>query len=228
FVIHWWDQPEEARSAALEDPWAFRQIVAGVNDDFPLMRNAFLAMVYPDVFESTTGDGDKKKIRDAFAHEIGGPSGDSSEDVDRDLWEIRKKVEKPDEAKIDWWEDFWHVWAKKSAPDAEGGTARAWLVKTGPGGRERINTWLLNGYISLDGSRFPQDSEKEWEKAEVRDAVADGYDHVDYAQRIALTDDYYAFLRQVTPGDLVVARDGDEAWIGEITGGYHFSGEIPK
>lgn len=228
FVIHWWEQPEATRSAALGDPWEFRKIVAGVEDDFPLMRNAFLAMVYPDVFESTTGDGDKKKIRDAFAHEIGGPSGDSSEDVDRDLWEIRKKIEKPGGPKIDWWEDFWHVWGKKPAAGGDDGAGRAWLVKTGPGGRERINAWLSDGYVSLDGSHFPQNADQEWEKADVRDAVADGYEHVDYVQRTALTDDYYAFLRQLAPGDLVVARDGAEAWVGEVSSEYRFATGVPK
>lgn len=228
FTIHWWNQPEATRSAALNDPWEFRKVVAGMEDDFSLMRNAFLAMVYPEVFESTTGDGDKKRIRDTFAHEIGGPSGDSSEDVDRDLWEIRKRVEKPGGPKIDWWEDFWHVWGKTSPARVTEGATRAWLVKTGPGGRERINAWITDGYVSLDGSHFPQDAGREWEKAEVRDAVADGYEHVDYAQRIALTDDYYAFLRQLAPGDLVVARDGDEAWVGEVTGRYAFSADIPR
>jgi 5-methylcytosine-specific restriction protein B len=48
--------------------------------------------------------------------------------------------------------------------------------------------------------------------------VEEGYQHLDYAQRVALANEYYAFLSRMTDGDIVATVAGDQLSAGVVTG----------
>lgn len=55
-------------------------------------------------------------------------------------------------------------------------------------------------------------------RQELNQAVDEGYQHLDYAQRLTLANEYYHFLTTMRPGDLVATVADDELYVGEIAG----------
>src|SRR5262249_53443631 len=82
FTVTWNGLTDAERELARRDPWAFRDVAGRVEYYLPMMRNAFVFMAFPDVFENIVNDDHKRRIRDAFSHVIGAPSGTSLESVD--------------------------------------------------------------------------------------------------------------------------------------------------
>ncbi|MDR0283317.1 MAG: AAA family ATPase [Propionibacteriaceae bacterium] len=104
---------------------------------------------------------------------------------------------------------------------------RAWLVRPGPDGQSLVDRWLQEGFISLAGAHLdvlPAGAAKK----DVQVAVEECYEHVEYPQRRALTEDYYAFLTLMSEGDVVLARHDDRAWVGQITSDPDFADEVPR
>ena len=65
-----------------------------------------------------------------------------------------------------------------------------------------------------------------WQR--VHSQVEDGYQHVDVAQREALTDDYYRFLTAMRRGDCLYARRDGEILVGLVTGEPVFVEDAPR
>lgn len=222
FVIRWWSLSREDRTAALADPWIFRRVVADDEHDLPAMRNTLLALAYPEVFESVVNDDHKRRIRDAFAYAIQGPTGEDRESIDRDLVAIRQRFEEGNGGeRLDWYVEPWiNQWAK---PPKDKAVARAWAVRPKPATAQQIDAWRQEGLVSLVAEHLdhiPAGSEK----STVREAVEAGYDHLDYTQRMYLTDDFFAFLTRMQVGDLVIARHEGRVWAGRITGDAEYPG----
>ena len=227
FVERWTALSPADRAAALHDPWRFHAIVLDDEDDLPAIRNAFLFMTFPDVFESIVNDDHKRRIRDTFASVIEGATGSSREAIDRDLYEIRKRLdaENPDGERLDWYVEPWA--SQWRAPKATDSGDRAWAVRAKPAGMELIRRWLSEGFVSLEASHF-EPAPAGIHRARVREIVGAGYGHVDYAQRLDLTEDYYAFLTRMHVGDIVVARQDEQAWLGRLTGDPEWSDDEPR
>ena len=223
FTKRWDAMSENARDAARTDQWAFRAMVLDDPNDQPAIRNALLFMAFPDTFESIVNDEHKYRIRDAFALVIGGSSGTSGEAIDRDLHDIRAQLETEAEDRIDWYVEPWiNEWSKtKDTGD------RAWAVRTKPAGIELVETWLADGYVSLAASHLGNLPEGA-QRPQVRERINTGYDHLDYAQRMYLTDEYFAFLSRMREGDLVATRHDDQVWLGTITGPITYTDEAPR
>lgn len=97
--------------------------------------------------------------------------------------------------------------------DATEGT-RAWLTRAKAG---LIGSWLDEGYVSLAATHFgsvPPGATTQ----EVKEAVEAGYQHQDYSQRKALTQEYFAFLATMRPGDLVATVSDSLMHVGTIEG----------
>ena len=76
---------------------------------------------------------------------------------------------------------------------------RAWLVRPRQGGAELVARWQNEGFVSLAASHLGEVSAGS-DLAEVRAAVENGYQHEDYAQRLALGNEYHAFLTRMKDG----------------------------
>ncbi|NNU27311.1 McrB family protein [Isoptericola sediminis] len=224
FVITWSGLDSAARELARSDPWAFRSVVSQVPGGVPTIRNALLYLAFPGSFEPSVNDSHRRQIRDAFAHELDATAGDDPTSIDHDLLAIRERLEAAQGGHINFYDEpYLSAWQRRAATTGE----RAWAVRTRPAGRELINRWVLEEFVSLAGTHLP-DVAVGSDKEVVRQAVAEGYDHVDYAQRLSLTEDYFAFLTRMGEGDVVVARHDDEAWLGRITGAAEFFDDEPR
>ena len=99
FVREWDKLPDTQKEAARTDPWELQRIMLASGDDRADIRNAIQFLAHPDTFEPISSGSMKKKIRDGLADRIGGPSGNTADAIDRDLFEIRailaREVEEP-------------------------------------------------------------------------------------------------------------------------------------
>jgi predicted Mrr-cat superfamily restriction endonuclease len=88
---------------------------------------------------------------------------------------------------------------------------RAWLAR----GKTSVIDWVEDDYVSLAasylGSPAPGSS-----VAEIKAAIASGYQHQDAGQRKALVEEYYAFLSVMKPGDIVAAIHDARLHVGVV------------
>lgn len=76
-VVHWASLPDEDRSHALDDPWAWRDFVDTLPDkSFPTQRNELLYLVHPGVFGEVISADARRAITTAFVGEIEGQADD--------------------------------------------------------------------------------------------------------------------------------------------------------
>lgn len=217
------------RTALRSDPWAFRQFIDQVGADSsartPSMRNALLFLMFPDTFGPVISDPTRRQIRDASSYEIGECSGNDPISVDRDLDAIQKKLTQgAAHAYIDWYVEPWRsIWWKSS----KRADSRAWAVRIDGGEDPHVPDWVEAGFVSLPVDQI-QDVGDGASRLAVREAVSGSYDHLDYVQQQRLTNDIFAFTTRMKPGDLVLARDGEEAYLGTINGPAHLGEDSPR
>jgi len=219
FIEEWWASPFEARQRALRDPWAFRDLTDRVQGGWePAMRTSLLALVWPGYFDSVVKEADRQRIRAAFAHHLG-PSGDAGDaDLDHDLWRIREAVQEPGQPRVDWYaEPYLSAWSGLAAPRKHAEGRRAWLVRTGQGGAQLADMWRDDEFVSLPATNLRLELETATE-ASIRGAVDAGYTHLDYAQRLQLTQADQAFILRMAPDDIVLTLVADNAQIGYVSG----------
>jgi len=214
FVQHWWHQPEDLRLDALRDPWIFRDVVASHPKDQPGIRNALLYLTFPTTFFPVANQDHKRAIRDAFAPLIGGPTGKDAVSIDRDLAAIDKlHREQSDGTAVHYYEEPYASQWQKIAD--EGG--RAWLIRPRQSGHDLVERWRTDGFVSLVAAHLgevPPGSPRD----QVRAAVTEGYQHLDYAQRLSLATEYHSFLSGMKVDDLIGTIADDRFFVGVITG----------
>jgi 5-methylcytosine-specific restriction enzyme B len=213
FVSGWRELPEEERQAALADPWAFRRVTAGTPKDWPAIRYSLEYLTWPGWFEPVVASDHRRWIRDAFAYRIGGPSGKDDESIARDLRQIRQVLDAEAGRRIGWYPPPYGDQWQKHKDDGQ----RAWLVRPRQGGGDLVARWQDEGFVSLTAGHLGEVPPGA-DLAQVRAAVEDGYQHEDYAQRLALVTEYHAFLARMKTDDLVVTVAEDRLRVGVIGG----------
>ena len=103
FVQHVAQRPAGAVAAAVKDPLAFHQLVAGTPDDQPAIRRSIEYLAWPSYFEPVVADIERQEIRDAFASLVGGAKGDSEEEITADIRRIRLHLDEQAGQRIDWY-----------------------------------------------------------------------------------------------------------------------------
>lgn len=214
FVEHWWGQRDSVRTSALADPWRFRDVVESMPRDQPAIRNSLLYLAFPRVFFPIVNQQHKNAIRDAFVSSIGTSSGDDLVAVDRDLVAIRERqLKEAQGAPANYYfEPYLSQWWKQSGgPDVQ----RAWLVRPRQGGRELVQQWLADGFVSLQGEHLGAVAQHPDRQTVLSQVYAD-YQHLDYAQRVTLANEFHAFLSRMRPDDIVVTAMNGQVWIGTL------------
>ena len=213
FVSGWQGLPEEERQAALTDPWVFRRVAAATPKDWPSIRHSLEYLAWPGWFEPVVASDHRRWIRDAFAYRIGGPSGSDDESIARDLHQIRQVLDAEAGSRVEWYRPPYADQWGKHKDDGQ----RAWLVRPRRGGSDLVARWQNEGFVSLAASHLGGISAGSG-LAEVRAAVESGYQHEDYAQRLALASEYHAFLTRMKSDDVVVTVANDRLRVGVIGG----------
>jgi 5-methylcytosine-specific restriction protein B len=210
FTRSWWQLPEAQRSEALNDPWGWEGVVHHF-PAIPSLREELLYLAFPGYFLPIINVQHKKAIRDAFGHLIEDHTGN----LDHDLYLITLALQKQTGGPTEYYSaPFVQEWRAKPEPTAE---QRAWLVRPRPGGQALVEQWKREGFVSLAGTHLG-DVAPGTELAHVREAVEAGYQHLDYAQRIALAREYYTFLSRMAEGHIVTTVIGNKLSAGVITG----------
>jgi 5-methylcytosine-specific restriction enzyme B len=215
FLRQWWVLPVDQRRRALEDPWMLRDIQQSVGG-MPSMQRTFLYLAFPSHFLPIINGDHTRHIRQAFIHRI-----KTTGDEDRDLLAITVGLQEELDRPVDYYTTpFVEQW--KTGTDRVG--RRAWLVRPRQGGEALVQRWLDEGFVSLSATHLGV-----VEPGSARDVVVEsverGYQHVDYAQRLALVTEYEGFLTRMSEDDVVATVVGDRLWVGVITGDPEYSDE---
>lgn len=213
FVAHWSSQPTQVRHQGLTDPWVFQRVAAATPQDWPSIRHSLHYLTWPGWTEAVVSSEHRRRIRDAFAYRIDGPSGNDEEAIAKDLHTIRTVLDTEAGTRVEWYlPPYVNQWMK----DKDEGQ-RAWLVRPRQGGAELVARWREAGIVSLVArhlAEVPAGSNL----AQVGAAVEAGYQHQDYAQRLALTQEYHAFLSRMKTDDVVVTLAEDRMSVGIVLG----------
>jgi 5-methylcytosine-specific restriction protein B len=219
FVRHWHTLDPADREEALDDPWAWRNVVyTSPGPKIPAQRDALLYLAHPETFLPIVNRDHRRRIRDAFRDQIDRPTTD----IDRDLLQITLALQVDGHAPIDYYRPpYVEVWkpAADGAPDeAVDPARRAWLVRgASAGGVNLVPDWLHDGFVSLPAPGLRQVTQG-IDRAELRRVVEEDYAHRSYADRADRATELHAFLSRMDVGHLVVTMSGGKVYLGVVTG----------
>jgi 5-methylcytosine-specific restriction protein B len=207
-------EAEGALTDLLEDPLAFLRMTQSVPDDVPAIRYTLDYLVWPSFSEPIVNRDHRRRIRDAFAAIIGGPTGDSDTAIAEDLHNIRRAQQGESGEYVEWYrEPYLSEWRSRGEDLAQ----RAWLVRQSQEGIAMLTAWLDGGFVSTraqhlgapkPGSSFDQ----------VQAAVNAGYQHIDYSERRVRAQEYHRFLSQMKVDDFLLTAFKDKLYLGVVTG----------
>jgi 5-methylcytosine-specific restriction protein B len=213
FVETWRDAEQEERELAFESPWAFGELLARTPKDSPALRSSINYLAWPGYFEAVVNADDRKRIRNAFAHEIGGATGDDEFSVHGDLRAIRERVDSAAGERVHWYfEPYKSQWAAESKSAGR----RAWLVRSKQGGAALTQSWLDDGFVSLPATNLAIDLD-EASPGSIREAIESGYAHLTYAQRLTMYREYSDFILKMRVDDVVVGLMDEHLVVGTVT-----------
>lgn len=211
FILEWTDAEPTERLAALRTPDAFAAIAARVaSDSVVSVEHAINYLAWPGHFSPVVAASHRRLIRDTFAGEIGGPSGNRPLDITVDLRRIRQAHEKAAPGYPEWYNTpYVEAW-RATGP-------RAWLVRPSSGQTALVTQWLTNGFVSVKAEHL-RGVEARASRQAVQVAVEEGYQHLDYAQRETLVAEYLAFLSKMRPEDIVATVADGHLYAGVVAG----------
>lgn len=209
-VGEWWTLSEAERTHALADPWAWRDLVQRVAT-MPTLREGLLYLAFPSQFLPIINTGHKAAIRKAFGYRL----ADATGDLDRDLFEITVGLQAETGQPVNFYQPpFVQEW--RGQVD-RGGERRAWLVRPRQGGPDLVKRWKADGFVSLAATHLGE-LPLGADQPTVRTAVEGGYQHLEYAQRVSLANEYHAFLSRMEIDDIVATVAEDRLSVGVVTG----------
>lgn len=209
----WWALDDAGREMVWADPWAWRDLLDQLPPEtIQSARSELCYLRHPETFPLVFSREDRERIAKAFASELATPTGD----LDRDLHEITMALqERVGPGKVDYYRDPWVARWRPGAAAPSG--RRAWLVRSTQGGAPLLSRWREGDYVSVLATHLP-DIASGSDAAAVRAAVDAGYQHVDYAQRLALSNEYFDFLSRMKSNDIIVTIAEDNLHLGLIAG----------
>jgi 5-methylcytosine-specific restriction protein B len=210
FAIHFKGLPEQRRAEALAEPLAFRDEVNAVPTGQGAQRQALLYLAFPRFYLPIVKTEHRAAIRDGLTDRyLTDPSGD----VDVDLAAIYDTVVQEEGQHVSFYDEPWSDLWQKSKP-----VQHAWKVHgSNVKGQDMVPIWRAKQSVSLAASLLrPVDDDVDREELKV--IVDDDYRSSGYAARQEKFDEFYAFLKRMNTGDLVVTVSQGMVHIGTITG----------
>lgn len=211
----------EDREALLEDPWAFKKVLHGLPVDKAYsQREALLHLVHPEAFEPIVSRDHKKAIDEAFA----GLVDADADDIDQRLADVRATLTEqvcPDEpeAFTFYRPEVFERWSQPQRASAEfqpgPSGQRGWLVRGVFEGTSVVRDWVDNGYVAIGWTELgelPDGLTRE----ELLQRLRQAYPDDSLGRTRASVGNLDRFLNQMTVGDLVVAPDGSDVYVGVV------------
>ena len=211
FVTHWSGMHEQARAAALEDPWTFERVLRDVRPDSAAMRYLLAYYAWPNVFVDIVSPDHRRRIRDAFASEIGGATGDGDAEIAWDLFQIRSVFEEREGRVISFYQSpYVEQW--RIDP-----TRRAWFVSAHPGGAATVTAWREADAMWVEARELAGLAGGLTADA-VASAVAQHDPDASREARDGRTRELVSVAIRVKAGDMIVTLSGDKLLLGEVSG----------
>jgi len=210
FAIHFKGLPEQRWAQALIEPLAFRDEVNAVPTGQGAQRQALLYLAFPRFYLPIVKTEHRSAIRDGLASRyLTEPTGD----VDVDLSRIYAAVVQEEGRHVSFYDEPWSDLWQKSKP-----VQHAWKVHgSNVKGQDMVPIWRAKQSVSLAASLLrPIDAEVGRE--ELKALVDEDYHSSGYAARQEKFDEFYAFLKRMNTGDLVVTVSQGRVHFGTITG----------
>lgn len=206
-------ESDENAEAATASPQGLQRVASALDSGVPSMRYTLEYLAWPGFFEPMINGNHRWRIRNAFAHEIQGASGDDDLSIATDLYLIRKAIEEREGERVEWYEEpYLSQWKPGVDP-----APRAWLVRQAQSGVSLASRWAQEDFVSLEAHSLGA-PEAGASLPELQAAVDAGYPHLDYSERLLRSRAYHFFLSQMKPEDLVVTVHGSQLRLGVITG----------
>lgn len=214
--------PEPRLLDALAEPLAFREEVYAVPTGQVAQRQSLLYLAFPQFFLPVVKAEHRKAMRDAFAPDY---LGTAIGDVDSDLAKIYESIVDAEGGHVDLyakpWIDRWQTPTKVTEPTDQ--VRHAWKVHgSNVKGQDMVPTWLHKQSVSLAASLL-RVVDEETTREDLKAFVDDDYRSSGYAARQEKFDEFYAFLKRMHPGDLVVTVSQGAVHFGTVTGPAEFA-----
>lgn len=210
--------PAEDAAAVLSDPLTFRGFVRTIKTGQAAQRQALLYLAFPEFYLPVVSATHLKLIRDAFAEEYLGQ--EPTEDIDVDLHHIYSNIIAAEGKSVDLytppWAEKWQP--SKSQPEPDPGTAHAWRIYgSNVAGTDMVPVWQQKSSVSL-AAKFLRPVNSDISFDNLKSIVDKDYSTVNYTARKEKTEEFYSFLTQMNPGDLVVTVSQGKVYFGTVTG----------
>ena len=121
-VVQWQELPAHAQGQLLADPWDFAEFLESVGGERPgdrHMRTILCFVAWPNVFHLITSADTVAAIRRAYAEYLAEPGGETSLEVQRDLFAIQVSLERVHGGPVDFYRPPFDQWRSRSDPLVE-------------------------------------------------------------------------------------------------------------
>ena len=209
----------ERRDVALVDPLVFREEVTAVPTGQAAQRQALLYLAFPRFFLPVVSMRDRAAIRDGLADHY---LDESSGDLDVDLSRIYASLTEGEGRDVDLYAPPWIELWQKPKQSVHSELQHAWKVHgSNVKGQDMVPTWRSRESVSLAASLL-RPIDDEITREQLKEFVEDDYRSSGYAARQEKFDEFYAFLKRMHEGDLVVTVSQGTVYFGEVTGPAEF------
>lgn len=210
FALHFKGLSEQRRLDALTEPLVFREEVSAVPTGQAAQRQALLYLAFPHFYLPVVKLEHRTAIRDGLADRyLLEPPGD----VDVDLSRIYAALTEAEGKHIDLYAEPWvELWQKSKA------VQHAWKVHgSNVKNQDMVPIWHDKQSVSL-AATFLRPLDAPIDREELKSFVDEDYASSGYAARQEKLDEFYAFLKRMHPGDLVVTMSQGMVHFGTVTG----------
>ena len=203
-LVHWHEQPAEARDDVWDNPWAFRDLAATAPGVDPRVAGLLCVIVHPNSFTTVLRPVDREAIVTALGTADDALNGDTEKDLKTVTLRLQAEAGgaavRYDQAPL------LQAWS-------DDGGQRAWLVRGEVDQQNRVPTWMRQGIVSITVGKLTQLPKEPTQKS-LGDLVDEHYGDLQVVKREAKKRDILSFALGMRGGDLVATVDGGALRLG--------------